>query len=189
MLKTGNLFTRRFINYIAIIISALTLVAFIYQTSVISKQQHMSVYPHLMLNNENGGSLNYSYVLTNKGVGPAIIDYLKITAPNGKMYDDLGLYLYDTIPEKYHADLLISNVTKGQLISPGEKIGLFTFNNNRDFPKPQDSLAEKKVEPIILSNKIYALLNEQNLLIEISYKSVYDDEWKINNKTKTPEEL
>jgi len=50
----------------------------------------MSVYPHLMLNNEKGGSLYYTYILTNKGVGPAIIEKVRIIDGNGKMYDDLG---------------------------------------------------------------------------------------------------
>lgn len=190
MKKFRNLFNRKYANYIAIVISALTLIAFIYQTLVISKQQHMAVYPHLMLNNVNGGSLNYSYILTNKGVGPAIIQDLKITVGKGKMYDDLGLYLMDTIPEKYHSDFLISNVTQGQLISPGEKLELIAFNHNRGFDNDQDSILRKtKFEPIILSNRIYSLINDQNLLIEIKYKSVYKDEWKITNKTKIPEEL
>lgn len=180
---------RKFINYIAIVISALTLIAFIYQTSVISTQ-HMSVYPHLMLNNEKGGSLYYTYILTNKGVGPAIIEKVRITDGNGKMYDDLGLYLLDTIPEKYHSDFLISNITKGQLISPGEKLELMTFNNNPGFEHIQNSVDKQtKVEPIVLSNKLYNLINDKSLYIEIEYKSVYDDKWKINNRSTTPEEL
>ncbi len=190
MKKFKKVFNRNFINYIAITISALTLIAFIYQTAVISKQQQMSVYPHLMLNNQKGGSLNYSYILTNKGVGPAIIEKVLITDGSGKMYDDLGLYLMDTIPEKYHSDFLISNITKGQLISPGEKLELMAFNNNRGFETVQDSTNIKtKVEPIILSNKLYSLINDQNFFIEIEYRSVYDDKWKINNRTKIPEEL
>ena len=150
----------------------------------------MSVYPHLMLNNEKGGSLNYSYILTNKGVGPAIIEKIRISNGNGKIYDDLGLYLLDTIPQKYHSDFLISNVTKGQLISPGEKLQLMTFNNGQEFGYVQDSIEKQtKVEPIVLSNKLYSLINDQNFMIEIEYRSVYDDKWKINNRTKIPEEL
>lgn len=190
MKKIKRSFNRKIINYIAIVISALTLIAFIYQTSVISKQQHMSVYPHLMLTSENGGSLNYTYILTNKGVGPAIIEKVRITDGKGKVYDDLGLYLMDTIPEKYHADFLISNITEGQLISPGEKLELMAFNNKRGFEYDQDSIIKKtKVEPIVLSNKLYSLLNDQNFYMEIEYKSVYDERWKINNKTKAPQEL
>ncbi len=190
MKRFRQLFNRNIINYIAIAISALTLIAFIYQTSVISEQQHMSVYPHLMLNNEKGGSLNYTFILTNKGVGPAIIEKVRITNGNGKIYDDLGLYLMDTIPEKYHSDFLISNITTGQLISPGEKLELMAFNNNRGFENIPDSIAKKtKVEPIVLSNKLYSLINDPNLHIEIEYKSVYNDKWKINNKTRIPEEL
>lgn len=190
MIKIGKILRRKSINYIALLISALTLAAFIYQTSVLSKQQHMSVYPHLMLGHENGGSLHYSYILTNKGVGPAIIEYLRVTDGSGKMYDDLGLYLLDTIPEKYHTDFLISNVTKGQLISPGEKIALFSINNNQDFNQLKDTLLEKtKVEPIVLSNKIYSLINDQKFFIEIGYKSVYEEAWKISNRSKIPEEL
>ena len=190
MVKLRKLLGRKWLNYIAIIISAFTLIAFIYQTSVISQQQHMSVYPHLMLNNEYGGSLKYSYIITNKGVGPAIIDHLRVTTGDGKMYDDLGLYLMDTIPEKYHNDFLISNITEGQLISPGEKIELITINHDRGFENSQDSvIASNKVDPIMFSNKLYALINDENLLIEVAYRSVYDHEWKITNRTKIPEEL
>lgn len=190
MTKLSKIFKRRSINYIAIIISALTLIAFIYQTVVISKQQHMSVYPHLMLTSEKGGSLNYTYILTNKGVGPAIIEKVRIYDGKGKVFDDLGLYLMDTIPEKYHSDFLISNITQGQLISPGEKLELMAFNNNRGFDNDQDSINKNsKVEPIVLSNKLYSLLNDKSFYMEIEYKSVYDDKWKINNRTKTPEEL
>ncbi|MUP47418.1 hypothetical protein E0K83_16880 [Gramella sp. BOM4] len=189
MRKFRKLFKRKFINYIAIAISALTLIAFIYQTSVISEQQHMSVYPHLMLNNEKGGSLNYAYSLTNKGVGPAIIEKVRISDGSGRFYDDLGLYLMDTIPEKYHSDLLISNITNGQLISPGEKLELISLNNDPEEIEMSKADTLVKVAPIILSNKIYSLLNSENFLMEIEYKSVYDTKWRITNTTKSPEEL
>lgn len=190
MKRIKRLFNRKSINYIAIAISALTLIAFIYQTTVISEQQHMSVYPHLMLNNEKGGSLEYSYILTNKGVGPAIIEQVRISNGTGKIYDDLGLYLMDTIPEKYHGNFLISNIPNGHLISPGEKINLIAFNANPLMDQITDSIDDKtKVEPILLSNKLYSLINDQNFYIEIEYKSVYGDNWIINNKTRIPEEL
>lgn len=190
MKRVIKLFEKKNVNYIAIIISILTLVAFIYQTTVISQQQHMSVYPHLMLQNQNGGSLNYSYTLTNKGVGPAIIESLRVTSPEGKVYDDLGLFLMNSLPEKYHEDILISNVSNGQLISSGEQIELFAFNHNRGFQSRQDTTVTKtKVEPIILSDKIYSILNDNALHIEIAYKSVYNDRWQINNKNKSPSKL
>ena len=185
-MKVRQLFNKKSINYIAIIISALTLIAFIYQTSVISEQQRLSVYPHLMFNNQNGGSLNYSYTLSNKGIGPAIIEAFKVTDFKGRVYDDLALYLMDTLNQKYHGDFLISNVSTGQLISPGEKIELITFNNNRGFTQIRDST---KAEPIVISNRIYQLLNQDELLIEVIYKSVYEDSWKVSNKNKIPEEL
>ena len=190
MKKIHKLFQKKNVNYLAIIISILTLIAFIYQTTVISQQQHMSVYPHLMLQNQNGGSLNYTYTLTNKGVGPAIIENLRITAPDGKIYDDLGLFLLKNLPEKYHEDILISNVGHGQLISSGEQIELFAFNYNRGFQPRQDTtVAKTKVAPIVLSDNIYGLLNNEGLTIEITYKSVYDDLWKVTNKNKTPSKL
>ncbi|MDX1463338.1 MAG: hypothetical protein R3359_09790 [Marinirhabdus sp.] len=190
MKKILKLFDKKNVNYIAIIISILTLVAFIYQTSVISQQQHMSVYPHLMLQNQNGGSLNYSYTLTNKGVGPAIIESFRVTSADGKMYDDLGLFLLNKLPEKYHEDILISNVSDGQLISSGEEIELFAFNHNRGFERRQDtSITKTKVEPLVLSDQIYTILNDQDLKIEILYKSVYNDRWHISNTDKTPSKV
>ena len=190
MKKLFKIFSKKNVNYLAIMISILTLIAFIYQTSVISQQQHMSVYPHLMLQNQNGGSLNYSYTLTNKGVGPAIIESFKVISPERKLYDDLGLFLLNSLPEKYHEDILISNVSNGQLISSGEEIELFAFNYNRGFQSRQDStVTSTKVEPLILADKIYGLLNTEGLNIEIRYKSVYNDRWLVNNKNKSPLEL
>lgn len=83
----------------------------------------------------------------------------------------MGLYLLDTIPEKYHTDFLISNIPKGHLISPGEKVKLMVFNNNPVVDQIQDSTVKQtKVEPIFLSNKLYGLINDPNFYLKIEYK-------------------
>ena len=64
----------------AMSISFLTLIIFIYQTNLMSKQNYLSILPYLGISTSNNpANSNYTISLDNFGVGPAIIESVHLT--------------------------------------------------------------------------------------------------------------
>ena len=71
--------SERILSLSAMSISIMTLVIFIYQTNLMSKQNDLSILPYLQVSTSNNSEGN-SYLLSvqNHGVGPAIIESVKL---------------------------------------------------------------------------------------------------------------
>lgn len=170
----------------ALLISLTTLIVFIYQTKLIRKQQYMSVYPYLDLQNGGGGTLQYIFQLSNEGIGPAIVQDIEIKAPNGKEYTDFIDYVDDVVEEKDSIWYLYSSVKPGRLIPAEEKIPLIQLVT-KELLKNQ-GYYEYYDTPNTLegSVKLYQILNHDSLQVKIVYQSIYGEEWSITNKSNSP---
>lgn len=180
--------TEKIFSLSAMMVSLLTLVVFIYQTNLIRQQQYMSVFPYLNLSNKYSGSLQYQYVLQNNGIGPALIDSVKITAPNGKIYNDLVNYLDDVIPSEDSIWYLHSNIRKGRLIPVDEAIPLIQLVS----PEVLVNLGVKDTtglpkNTISDAEELWHILNDDSLEIQIVYTSIYDEKWSLSNRDGVPE--
>ena len=165
----------------ALFISLCTLAVFIYQTNLIRKQQYMSVYPHLNLANHNSESLNYKYVLSNEGVGPAFIRTIHVKESNGKAYENLLTYVESKIQESDSIWIHYSDLYEGRLLSANDKIILFGlsdigYTNARGLPS----------NTIVGANKLWHILNSDSLDIIISYESIYGERWRITSDSSSP---
>lgn len=182
--------SEKLLSLTALLVSLLTLMVFIYQTNLIRQQQYMSVYPYLNLSNEYGGTLRYNYTLTNEGIGPAIIESVKVISPESKVYDDLIDYVEDVIPEEDSTLLFHANISAGRLIPANEKIKLIQLVDK----KMLEDLGFEEIDTLPVNtfedvNSLYKILNHDSLRIEIIYKSVYGEQWKLKNHQEVPEKL
>lgn len=154
----------------AMLISLCTLFVFIYQTNLIRKQQYMSVYPHLDISNRGTGTKNYQLILRNEGIGPALVKSVKITGPNGKIYDDIVDYLDEVFATNDSVNYLYSNITPGRLIPANEIIPIIEeANKNAD-----------------AGLQIAKALGVKGLKAEILYESIYGEQWLLSSDELLP---
>lgn len=123
-MKKGFWNIEKIVGLTALIVSLLTLIVFVYQTNLLRKQQYMSAYPHLSLMNEKSSTLQYSFSLSNHGVGPAFIESVKVSASNDMVYDDIIHYVEKTMGKQDSINYVYSNLWVGRLIPANEKINL-----------------------------------------------------------------
>lgn len=165
----------------ALLVSISTFIVFVYQTNLIRKQQFMSVYPHLQLSNYGSGSLEYKYVLINKGVGPALVKSVKIISPSGKTYEDFIDYVANQINEKDSIWFSHSNIYQGRLIAVDEEIFLIQMTDNKyvkEYDLPINTLEK--------ADRMRGILNHDSLKVEIQYESIYGERWTITNESAIP---
>ena len=180
----------KIVGLTALIVSLLTLIVFVYQTNLLRKQQYMSAYPHLSLMNEKSGTLQYSFGLSNHGVGPAFIESVKVSASNDMVYDDIIHYVEKTMGKQDSINYVYSNLWVGRLIPANEKINLIQLldeNMIKDWGLVTTEKTTKSTQD--RANKLYQILNDDEIDIEIIYSSIYGEKWRIGNHSNVPKKI
>jgi len=167
----------RIVTLTAIFISLFTLLVFAKQTSIIEKQSRLSVMPYL--NMETGYNPNEDFItltLNNYGVGPAIIEEMKIFY-EGKTYEmDFANFLQtDVFQSDSVAVLASASIDKGLAIPAGAERMAVKFGGSGD--------------RYIKTEKFIRKLERNEFEYEIIYSSIYDDKWRIRKSDDIPEEL
>ena len=136
--------TDRLVGISAIIISLCTLVIFVYQTNIIREQSRLSVRPRISFTssqNQKDSLIQFRHIMSNKGLGPAIIDSMALIY-KGEYYElDMGEFLEEQLPKikKYGRLLQSTSYVKGTTLRPGEQSIYYTF---AAFPSTIEELAE-----------------------------------------------
>lgn len=145
------------IALIAVFISFLTLFVYLYQSNLMKTQQKMSVWPHLTFGPTWGTDFMIINLL-NKGIGPAIIQDVRI-AINDEPVEGIQ-EIMRFFPDSLKSDFSYSSLWAGQVVMAGESIQIFKNSN-----------------PATI-NYLLKLIEEDQVAIEICYCSVYEDCWK-----------
>ena len=172
--------SERILSLSAMSISFITLVIFIYQTNLMSKQNYLSILPYLQLSpSHNPENNSYSLSVQNYGVGPAIIESVKLQYKGGE-YDlkDYDHYLFNFLVSQDPALDSIEGVDKstinpGMSIPPNTNYRIFEITSANNYQWFLSRLASI----------------EKDLKYEIRYKSIQDEHWKIQNESKGPVKL
>lgn len=165
-------------SFAAIFLSAGTLFILIYQSNLISKQfelqqqqQFASAMPYLMLGKDDDGS-NITISLTNHGLGPAFVEAIRVYYKD-TVFENLDLaYTYDYLQDVDENIITLysySTIFSGQLISPQETKG---------------HLILKKAE-----NAEYDPFSNGDAQLEIEYRSIYNERWRIRDIIGIPEKI
>jgi len=141
---------------LAVLISLFTLVVYVYQSSLMKQQQKISVWPYLSF----GPSWGEDYLritLTNKGIGPAIIQRVHLLVDGRPL---AGLQeIMDLLPDSLRSSYNYSSVWPGQVVMVGESL---------------DLLLVEEAGPV---RWLLDLLNSDRITYEICYESVYGETW------------
>ena len=166
----------------AMSISFITLIIFIYQTNLMSKQNYLSILPYLSISTSDNSEKNtFAITLNNYGVGPGIIEsvtmsYLGKNEDLSDYDDELLKYLKTKAPTLDSINAIsYSTLDKGVAIPAGTEYNILTiYNSEKDY-----QLYKRTLEALL----------ENGLYFEIKYKSIQDEHWLINNVTQGPEKL
>ncbi|MFP2995089.1 hypothetical protein ABN763_04230 [Spongiivirga sp. MCCC 1A20706] len=175
--------TDRLLGLSAMIISLLTLIIFIYQTSIIREQSKLSVKPRIDFTINQGGNdslVVFQQVVENKGLGPAIIDSIYFVY-QGKAFNlDTKKLFEDQFPKLLEYGYFTQHATlgKGSTLMPAEERSLSTYNI--PIAKLKDVFSYLKVGPD----------DDPPFHIEVTYTSIYEDEyWKVASNSSQPEKV
>lgn len=171
----GNLL----MSFAAIFLSAGTLFILIYQSNLISKQFELEreqqlalVMPYLMLEKGNDDGSKYSIYVTNQGLGPAFVEAVRVH------YKDTVIEhsdLFKAYPYLQKADTNISlaqyysTIAAGRLIASQETIEHLHLTRQKDME--------------------YDLLTNGDAQLEIEYRSIYNQRWRVTGTDGIPERI
>ena len=174
--------SEKLLSISAMSISFITLIIFILQTNLISRQNYLSILPYLSLSTSNSPvDSRYSLSLENHGVGPAIIESINIKH-NGKTYDladfdnEVLSFLKIKMPELDSIKAISSStLERGLAIPVNKSYNILEVKNSKD-------------DYLLITKSLNNLLIE-GLYFEIVYKSIQDERWLITNDTQGPKKL
>jgi len=128
---------------IAVLISVCTMVISLVETNIMQKQQQSmtdsakaTVWPYvttLMKTNSNDGNIEFSLIVENKGVGPALMKNFEVSYDNEvvetSIIQKVKLHCPEAIPTN-----IVSRKIGNKVISPGEQINVLAISlKNADF--------------------------------------------------------
>ncbi len=166
--------TDRIIGLSAMLISVLTLLIFIYQTSIMHRQSRLSVTPRLDFNQslvQGDSIITIAWSIENKGLGPAIIEDINIVYQKKKYPLDFDKFFEDVFPKLNQYGNLVGTMTmsEGSTISANEENAIYKYRFRKN-----------KLNEI----RDYLEINETDdfpFEIEIVYSSIYKERWKDSN--------
>lgn len=145
----------------AMIIGLCTMVVYIYQARIMSRQLNTSVLPYLQLKFSQGveGTL---IGVENKGIGPAFIKSSKLCLDTMKFseenLDEFFITLTGTSGSRHKRNL------EGRVLSPGENVNLFHVSDPNFLAKVDSALQHHKIG------------------LAVCYGSVHDEYWNLTTE-------
>lgn len=167
----------RMVTLLAILISLVTLIVFARQTSIIERQSRLSTMPYLYVETGYNSEEDFiSITLNNYGVGPAIIEGIKISYKEETHEMDFAAFLESQLFKTDSITILGSaSITEGLAI-----------------PANSDRIAVRvggSGDRYIKAEKFLKKLEKNGFDYEIIYRSIYDDQWRIRMSADIPEAL
>ena len=174
--------SEKILSLSAMTMSFITLLIFMYQTSLMKKQNYLSILPYMSISTtDNLENHNFELNLHNYGVGPAIIE--SVTMIQGDEKYDLKEYNYNFLEfllkqapaldslKNYSA----STVERGLAIPSNSEYNVF-------------SVSKSPADYVLLRSNLNLLLSE-GLNFEIIYRSIQNERWMIHRTSEGPTKL
>jgi len=173
--------SERLLSLTAMGMSFLTLVIFIWQTNLLSRQNYLSILPYLQLStSDDPHSHSFELRFKNHGVGPAILESVTMeyrgTRFNLRDYNDQIMELLANFnPELDSIHFTYSTLNNGIAIPANSTYSFLTIENS---PKDYNLITKALTE-----------LQEKGLKYEIVYRSLLNERWLLQNDSAGPVKL
>lgn len=181
----------RVVSLVAVLIGLGSLFVIVYQTALLREQQAASALPYLMIGLQVNNERSYVFV-RNTGVGPALIEDVLLRYQGGEIRKDPYDFFLEVRPESARNDgLSVDRLVPGRLVPAGEWINMLGAEGNGQAmggtlmglfdigEVPQawyDARGIRKSGP-------------DKAIIEVTYRSVYGDRWRVTSDSVVPREL
>jgi hypothetical protein len=189
MASNFKLDTDRIIGLTALLVGVGSLVVVVYQTQLTRQAQYASVRPYLyiqmMANDDSVGLL-----LTNSGIGPALIDDVRVRYKAETFSGDPFDFFVSTQPNGKSRRLSVDKVLPGRLIPAGTTISMLGSSGPERLELLPDLLRLFEIAEVPRS--WYEGVNAtsaEKAVIEIIFSSVYGDRWRVRSDRIVPEPL
>lgn len=178
----------RLMSLAAIVVGVGSLFVVVYQTHLTRQAQYAMVRPYLyvqMMANDNTVGL----LLTNSGIGPALIDDVRVKYQGRDIVGDPYDFFMKVRPE-LKIPLNVDKILPGRLIPPGATIQMIGSSG-----EARGRLFEallQLVEVAEVPRDWYASIgaaSAEKAVIEITFSSVYGDRWRVRSDRLVPEGL
>jgi hypothetical protein len=183
----------RAISLTAMVIGLGSLFIIVYQTALIRQSQHASALPYLMIS-VSADSAGVFVTLRNSGVGPALIDNIRVLY-QGRDYPGDPFAFYEAIDRgSDDTNLYTDRVLSGMLVPAGETVRMLGGTGERRAAMLGDLLKLFDFPMIPKSWRTQAGVPSPSdvgtsAVIEVTYSSIYGDHWRSRSDGATPERL
>jgi hypothetical protein len=180
--------TDRIVSLSAMVVGLGSLFTVLYQTHLTRQAQHASVLPYLsiaLMANDEGVYV----LLNNSGIGPALIDEVRIHRTGRQTVGDPYDFYVASRPDST-LDLAVDKVLPGRLIPAGASIRMLGTGIAQRQKGLEELLGLFEIAEVPRSWYIDAgASGTQKAIIEITFSSVYGDRWRIRSDRMVPERL
>jgi hypothetical protein len=188
MASSSKFNTDRIVSLTALAVGIGSLVVVVYQTQLSRQAQHASVRPYLyiqlMSNDQDVGLL-----LTNSGIGPALIDDVRVRYQGKSVIGDPFEFFTNTQPDGKSRSLSVDKVLPGRLIPAGSTIQMLGVSGPERQQLLQDLLKLFDIAEVPRSWYEALSATGEKAVIEIIFSSVYGDRWRVRSDHIVPEPL
>jgi hypothetical protein len=183
--------TDRVVSLTAMLVGLGSLFIIVYQTALLREQQSASALPYVMVGIVANPERTY-ITARNTGVGPALIEDVVVRYQGGEVKKDPHDFFSEVRPEAAAMGLGVDRLIPGRLVSAGEVVWMLGTDGERAPPllgeflslfdlgdAPQswyDGVGVRKSGP-------------DKAIIEITYRSVYGERWRVTSDSVVPREL
>jgi hypothetical protein len=184
--------TDRVVALSAMLIGLGSLFIIVYQTALLREQQTASALPYLMIGIQSNP--DRSYVFTrNTGVGPALIEEVVLHHQGREIRQDPYDFFLSVRPDDMRdAGLSVDKLMPGRLVSAGEWVGMLGSEgaNARAMEKALLTLFDIGEAPQAWYDT-YGVPKSgpDKAIIEVTYRSVYGERWRVTSDSVVPKPL
>lgn len=150
----------------ATFLSLAALIVSVFQTKIAREQQQASVWPRVAASS-GVLDLNFIYVVTNQGVGPAIVKSIE-TFYKGRKYATLPMLLREQTGH-LNGGFVYGSLEPEDVLKAGDEYEMFKLMRND--------------EP--LSDKLAKVVNDSSFHFRIRYADIYGNCWQLDNNKVT----
>jgi hypothetical protein len=183
--------TDRVVSLSAMIVGLGSLFIIVYQTALLREQQAASMLPYLMIGIMANSERTY-IIARNTGVGPALIEDVVVRYHGSELQQDPHDFFRDVRPEAAAFGLSVDRLIPGRLVSAGEAVLMLGREDEAAPPMLGEflKLFDLGDAPQSWYDGAGAVKSgPDKAVIEITYRSVYGDRWRVTSDTVVPKPL
>lgn len=182
--------TERLVSLVAVLIGLGSLFIIVYQTALLREQQQASALPYLMIGLLTSDERSYVFA-RNTGVGPALIEDVVIRYQGRELRKDPYDFFLEVRPDVPGRGLSVDRMIPGRLVSAGEWVNwLGSEGNGQEMASMLLRLFDiGEVPQAWYDAHGVPKSGPDKAIIEVTYRSVYGDRWRVTSDSIVPREL